>query len=954
MKAFVLSAANRDFFRKLSILIIGGVLLCGFVSATLFFNPILDTINIVTTENTPYSDCLNLEELEGNFVATQVWFQPINATGTLSVDASTPCYTFTPNLGETGNLIDTMGLIVCDDLGICDSTLIIASVEPNDCASFIDNSGPILIEVEDCFELGSYCLPLAPNELSAYLISDNGNPYFQGFVPCDISNALIYPTDVIFLQGNGGPYELLNWTENGETHTLESFTTLQELVDQMNIWDPAGTWVLTNEGKITGGTSLDVYGPLEFVQLVFPFNNFTINLSSVDIPNGSQIAVDTGFHEIIINQFFTGCRDTILLQVNCTVVECPQIYAGPDTLDAVDCDSLTAVCLNIPSLELSNYTISDNGEPYLGPLDVCRFDETVSYPTAGFEEVGEYALESWTFNGQVYSISSFTSVEQLVDSMRVWDFLANWQWDGEAIFGSNFGADYGDIIVSQNGVVIASSTPSSLLEASATSVLVDTGYHEIVVFNTSNGCTETIEVFIDCIPFTGTTFDSTLMVMHGETDIFCFDVSGLGTVTSVINICPEQSNGDVGLTIIPGTEPCVSYTGQLLGLDTFCLQICDANIGFCDTTTLVIGVEAEPDTLFSSLQLSFIDTVCLDTTIFAGTISQFNTFGFTPNLDVNLDEENYCVEFMGMDLGVDTLNIQICDDLGFCNTTTVFVGIGPQTRDTIFLEVLEERIDTICIDTTELFGDIISIDNYCIGASGLFVDFDIEDGFCVSAQGLLPDGVDTACIEICNEFGFCDTTIIVTNVVNDPTLDPPIAVADSAKTFTNLPVTIPVVENDILNNSMLVEVNFVSSPEHGMLVLNPDFTITYIPDDDFCGRTDSFTYFLMTLGGNATASVTIDVLCDEIIIFNGFSPNGDGINDTFKINGLENYASNKLQIFNRWGNRVFVQENYSNDVPFDGTWDGANLVDGTYFYQLEVKDTGGETLNFSGYLSLHR
>ena len=77
-------------------------------------------------------------------------------------------------------------------------------------------------------------------------------------------------------------------------------------------------------------------------------------------------------------------------------------------------------------------------------------------------------------------------------------------------------------------------------------------------------------------------FDSSLVVQQGAVDTFCFDVSGLNMVTSIINICPELSDGDVGFTILPGLAPCVAYSGDFLGIDTFCEQICDANIGFCD------------------------------------------------------------------------------------------------------------------------------------------------------------------------------------------------------------------------------------------------------------------------------------------------------------------------------------------------------------------------------------
>ncbi|MCS7086454.1 MAG: gliding motility-associated C-terminal domain-containing protein, partial [Bacteroidia bacterium] len=67
---------------------------------------------------------------------------------------------------------------------------------------------------------------------------------------------------------------------------------------------------------------------------------------------------------------------------------------------------------------------------------------------------------------------------------------------------------------------------------------------------------------------------------------------------------------------------------------------------------------------------------------------------------------------------------------------------------------------------------------------------------------------------------------------------------------------------------------------------------------------------------------------------NGFSPNGDGINDTFVIirGILSKYPNNKLSIYNRWGTEVYFKEGYDNG------WDAKDLPDGTYWYVLDLGD----------------
>lgn len=70
------------------------------------------------------------------------------------------------------------------------------------------------------------------------------------------------------------------------------------------------------------------------------------------------------------------------------------------------------------------------------------------------------------------------------------------------------------------------------------------------------------------------------------------------------------------------------------------------------------------------------------------------------------------------------------------------------------------------------------------------------------------------------------------------------------------------------------------------------------------------------------------VVNNNLKIPNGFSPNNDGINDVFEIEGLEGVDGATIQIFNRWGGVVFE----SNDYKPGNFWDGGDVPVGTYFY----------------------
>jgi gliding motility-associated-like protein/uncharacterized repeat protein (TIGR01451 family) len=92
--------------------------------------------------------------------------------------------------------------------------------------------------------------------------------------------------------------------------------------------------------------------------------------------------------------------------------------------------------------------------------------------------------------------------------------------------------------------------------------------------------------------------------------------------------------------------------------------------------------------------------------------------------------------------------------------------------------------------------------------------------------------------------------------------------------------------------------------------------------------------------GNNTS--TIVTYLTDFFIPEGFSPNGDAINDLFVIRGILYYPENSIMIFNRWGNKVFEAN------PYQNTWDGRSsigirvggdeLPSGTYFYILNLGD----------------
>lgn len=86
-----------------------------------------------------------------------------------------------------------------------------------------------------------------------------------------------------------------------------------------------------------------------------------------------------------------------------------------------------------------------------------------------------------------------------------------------------------------------------------------------------------------------------------------------------------------------------------------------------------------------------------------------------------------------------------------------------------------------------------------------------------------------------------------------------------------------------------------------------------------------------------SGTVAVD-LFPELNVTNGFTPNGDGKNDTWIIDYIEQFPNNTVEIFNRWGDIIFTSKGYQ--TPFDGKYKGGDLPVGTYYYVIHLNHPG--------------
>jgi gliding motility-associated-like protein len=172
-----------------------------------------------------------------------------------------------------------------------------------------------------------------------------------------------------------------------------------------------------------------------------------------------------------------------------------------------------------------------------------------------------------------------------------------------------------------------------------------------------------------------------------------------------------------------------------------------------------------------------------------------------------------------------------------------------------------------------------------------------------------------------------------------------IVVNNTCPADTSLPVTIDVFApfpvnagNDTtISSGQSVNLNGTGtgnplwSPSTG-LSSNTFFSVVSLP-----ANTIVYTLTVTDTNGCSNSdNVIITVISPQFsgMISNLFTPNSDGINDTWFIENIMNYPGNEVFVYNIHGNKVFEQKDYMND--WKGTYNGADLPDGTYYYILKL------------------
>ena len=442
------------------------------------------------------------------------------------------------------------------------------------------------------------------------------------------------------------------------------------------------------------------------------------------------------------------------------------------------------------------------------------------------------------------------------------------------------------------------------------------------------------------------------------------------------DLVTQPANGTVTIndagayTYTPNTD--------FVGEDVFTYRICDTGTPqACDTADVyitVIGI----DTTINNPPIGVVDngTTLKDVPVIGQITTNdgdpdgdgivIDTIPITPpsngTVHINPDGSFVYVPKPGF-IGLDTFFYVVCDDAvpPLCDTSMVIIEVLPSTPNNL-----------VFANDDAGFGPM----NTSIAGSLVLNDFDPQgDSFnatitpvsdpsngtvVINTDGTYnytPDqdyvGNDEFVYVICDD-GVpvaCDTATVYLTIFPAAPKEPVVVAVDDVDTTTvDTPVGIRILGNDVIPSDMY-EINIITNPTNGTVIVDSLGFAIYTPNPGYCSSVpDEFQYEICNNSSCDTAIVQVYVMCTELNFVNGFSPNDDGINDFFVIQGVQDYPNNVLKIYNRWGNLVYSKDNYDN--TWNGKWiqDSAPVPDGTYFY---VWDNGAGK-RYSGYIEIHR
>ena len=953
-------------------------------TATIYItvNPVNDTIivnndTVNTTEDNPLvifpfindNDTTDLAAIDSSSV--QVLDSGSNGIVTL-IDPVAGTISYTPNTNFFGQ--DSIIYSVCDTgtpaPATCDTATIYITVDPVNDPIIVNNDTVSMPE-----DTTNYIIDALTNDndtADMAVVDSTSTDTITGGAPQNGS---------VVVNGDGTFTYTPNTNFFGQDSIIyavcDTGTPTPVTCDTATIYitvNPVNDTIIVNNNTVN--TTED--NPL----VIFPFINDNDTADFAAIDSSSVQVLDSGSNGIV----------TLIDPVAGTISYTPNTnFFGQDSIIYAVCDTGTpapATC--------DTATIYITVDPVNDPIIVSN--DSVTMP----EDTTNYIINAIANDSDTIDMS-------IVDSTSI-----------DTITGG--APQNGSIIVNNDGTITYTPNPNFYGQDSIIYTVCDTGVpapptcdtatiyitvtpvnDPIIVNNDTTTTSEDTQVVIDPLANDN---DSTDFSIVDSTSVSVLDSGSNGTVTAI-----DPNTGTITY------QPDSNY----IGFDSIVYAVCDTGIPTpvtCDTATIYITVTSVTDTLPLTVILEDSSLTLCDTSLNGITADSTQSCGANNGI---VTAGGSCLTYtptLGY-TGNDTACMIVCND-GICDTTIVPIFIDPKpiiacTDTTLFVDasgqltidtsfvldsVSDNNIDSVWLSQTDFdclaigvpttvtiyamdsLGQIDScssnltvIDTVApaVSCQNITIQLDASGNVTIVAGDVDNGTTDNCQIQTlilsqstfdCSMLGDNNVTLVATDIYGN---------VDSCTAIVTVEdVTAPVLT---CPGDQQEEVSITCSytiPDYSNLFSATDncddnlITYTQTPVSGTVVDADDqivpITVTAEDTSGNISSCVfNLQLTCRKgVVIYDALTPNGDGDNETFIIDGIEEFPNATIKIINRWGNVVYESENgYLND------WDGTSnaeltignneLPTGTYFYILDLNDDTFEgEQTYKGYVYLQR
>jgi gliding motility-associated-like protein len=155
----------------------------------------------------------------------------------------------------------------------------------------------------------------------------------------------------------------------------------------------------------------------------------------------------------------------------------------------------------------------------------------------------------------------------------------------------------------------------------------------------------------------------------------------------------------------------------------------------------------------------------------------------------------------------------------------------------------------------------------------------------------------------------------------------------------SLPIADAGADRSIFVNATTVLGGSPAGPQGSTFSWSPDSLLSSGTEPNPVASPLESTWFVLTVVGDdgcvSVDSVFVTVV-PNVSIPTGFTPNGDGWNDTWVIDFIDLFPQAEVEIYNRWGEMLFRSVGYRD--PWDGRYQGGPVPVGTYYYVVKLND----------------